>query len=115
VLAICAALGVIFTVAAVNTTGTVSVAFIALLGLANSLMWPAIFPLAINGLGKFIKVGSAILIMAIAGGATLPLLYGHLADHIGNQQSYLLMAPCYAVILVFAVAGYKVKTKRKFI
>jgi len=110
-LAICAAFGVIFTVAAVNTAGTLSIAFIALLGLANSLMWPAIFPLAISGLGKLTNVGSAILIMAIAGGATLPLLYGHLADQIGNQQSYLMLAPCYAAILAFAVAGYKVRAR----
>jgi glucose/galactose transporter len=103
-LAICAALGIIFTVAAVNTPDKqLSIAFIALLGLANSLMWPAIFPLAIQGLGKFTKEGSAILIMAIAGGATIPLLYGHAADLIGNQPSYLMMAPCYAVILLFAV------------
>lgn len=108
-LTICAALGVIFTVAAVSTTGAASVTFIALLGLANSLMWPAIFPLAIDKLGRHTKTGSAILIMAIAGGATLPLLYGHLADSVGNQQAYLLMAPCYAVILLFAVAGHKIK------
>ncbi len=112
-LAICAALGVIFTVAAINTGGAASVAFIALLGLANSLMWPAIFPLAIDGLGKLTKVGSAILIMAIAGGATLPLLYGHLADNIGNQNAYWLMAPCYAVILLFAVVGYKIRPVKK--
>ncbi len=112
-LAICAALGVIFTVAAINTTGVQSIAFIALLGLANSLMWPAIFPLAINGLGKHTKVGSAILIMAIAGGALLPLLYGHLADGMGNQQAFWLMAPCYAVILLFAVAGYKIRPVKK--
>jgi MFS transporter, FHS family, L-fucose permease len=66
-LKVCAVLGVTFTVLALVTQGYTSVMFIALLGLANSLMWPAIFPLAIDGLGKFTKIGSALLIMAISG------------------------------------------------
>ncbi len=106
-LRICAVLGVIFTILAVVTTGYTSVAFIAMLGLANSLMWPAIFPLAIDGLGKFTKIGSALLIMAIAGGAVMPLLYGKLSQSFGTQQSYLLMVPCYLFILYFAARGYK--------
>lgn len=103
----CAILGVIFTPLAVVTSGYVSVAFIALLGLANSLMWPAIFPLAIDGLGKFTKIGSAFLIMAIAGGAILPLLYGKLSEYTSTQQAYLLMLPCYLYILYFAMKGHK--------
>src|SRR5690606_18925984 len=71
-LTVCAVLGVVFTVLALVTDRYASIAFIALLGLANSLMWPAIFPLAISGLGRFTKIGSALLIMAIAGGALLP-------------------------------------------
>jgi len=103
----CAILGVIFTPLAVVTSGYVSVAFVALLGLANSLMWPSIFPLAIDGLGKFTKIGSALLIMAIAGGAILPLLYGKLSEYIGTQQAYWLMLPCYLYILYFAIKGHK--------
>lgn len=108
-LRICAILGVIFTVLAIVTTGYTSVAFIALLGLANSLMWPAIFPLAINGLGKFTKIGSALLVMAIAGGAILPLLYGWLLDQPGwdSRIAYVIMVPCYLFILFFAVKGYR--------
>jgi len=106
-LKICAWLGVIFTVGAVLTSGFVSVAFIALLGLANSLMWPAIFPLAIDGLGKFTKIGSALLIMAIAGGAILPLVYGWLSEITTSQQAYWMMVPCYLFILYFATKGYK--------
>jgi glucose/galactose transporter len=107
-LAICATLGVAFSILAVLTTGFVSVSFIALLGLANSLMWPAIFPLAIQGLGKFTKIGSALLIMAIAGGAILPLVYGGLSDLWGNTRlAYVIMIPCYAFILYYAVKGYK--------
>ncbi len=109
-LALCATLGVVFTIMAVVTNGYVSVGFIAALGLANSLMWPAIFPLAINGLGKFTKVASAMLVMAIAGGAILPLLYGWLKDidRLNAQTAYMVMVPCYLYILYFATKGYKV-------
>lgn len=103
----CAILGVIFTTLAVFTEGYVSVAFIAALGLANSLMWPAIFPLAIDGLGKFTKIGSALLITAIAGGAILPLIYGRLALMSTLQNAYLMMVPCYLFILYFAVKGHR--------
>jgi FHS family L-fucose permease-like MFS transporter len=103
----CAILGVIFTILAVVTSGYVSVGFIALLGLANSLMWPAIFPLGIDGLGKFTKTGSALLVTAISGGAILPLIYGKLALPWGLQNAYLMMVPCYLFILYFAVRGYR--------
>jgi len=107
-LKVTAVLGVVLTVLAVILPGYYSVASIALLGLANSLMWPAIFPLGIEGLGKFTKLGSALLIMGIAGGAILPLVYGKLAELIGsNQQAYWLMLPCYLYILYFAVKGHK--------
>jgi fucose permease len=106
-LRICSVLGVIFNILAVVTTGYTSVTFIALLGIANSLMWPAIFPLAIDGLGKFTKIGSALLVMAIAGGAIMPLLYSKLSESWGTQQAYLLMVPCYVFILYFAAKGYK--------
>lgn len=108
-LAVSAVVGVIFSILAINTAGYVSVLFIALLGLANALMWPAIWPLAIHGLGKFTKTGSALLIMAIAGGALLPLIYGSLADitSIGHQNAYWIMVPCYLFILFYAVKGHK--------
>ena len=107
-LKITAILGVVLTFFAVTLPGYYSIASIALLGLANSLMWPAIFPLGIAGLGKFTKTGSALLIMGIAGGAILPLVYGKLAEIIGNQQAYLLMLPCYIYILYFAIKGHRV-------
>jgi FHS family L-fucose permease-like MFS transporter len=110
-LAISAVLGIVFTALAVVTDGYVSVAFIALLGLANSLMWPAIFPLAIYGLGRFTQIGSALLIMAIAGGAILPLLYGKLSLMSNSQVAYSMMIPCYIFILYFAVKGYKAGLK----
>jgi MFS transporter, FHS family, L-fucose permease len=107
-LKICTWLGVIFTIGAVVTTGYTSVAFIALLGLANSLMWPAIFPLAIDGLGRFTKIGSAILIMSIAGGAILPLVYGQLSEIWNSKDAYLMMVPCYLFIMYFAIKGHRV-------
>jgi MFS transporter, FHS family, L-fucose permease len=103
-----AMLGIVVTVVAVLSSGFTSVLCIAILGLANAIMWPAIWPLAIEGLGKFTKTGSALLIMAIAGGAILPLAYGKLADVIhSTQRAYWLMLPLYLVILYFAVAGHK--------
>lgn len=115
-LKICAFLGLLFTAAAYLTSGYTSVIFVALLGLANSLMWPAIFPLGIKGLGKFTKTGSAIMIMGIAGGAIWPLLYGFLKDvqHIHFQLAFFIsMIPCYLYILYFATYGHKVGTKQQ--
>jgi len=84
---------------------------IAILGLANAIMWPAIWPLAIDGLGKFTKTGSAWLIMMIAGGAILPLVYGSLSDLLhSSQKAYAIMIPLYAFVLYFAMLGYKKKT-----
>lgn len=103
----CAILGVVFGLLAIVTNGFVSVLFIALLGLANSLMWPAIFPLAIYGLGRFTKTGSALLVMAIAGGAILPLLYGKLSELWDTRHAYVLLLPCYLFILYYAVKGHR--------
>jgi len=110
-LKVAAILGVIFALAAILTSGYISVLCIALLGLANSLMWPAIWPLAIADLGRFTKIGSSYLIMAIAGGALIPLLYGWLADVTSTQQAYWIMVPCYLVIWYFAAAGHKIRRK----
>ncbi len=110
-LAASAVLGVIFTVGATQLPGTASVYCIALLGLANALVWPAIWPLAISGLGRHTKTGSALLIMAIAGGAILPLVYGKMAAEpgIGHQNAYWMMAPCYLFILWYGLKGHKRK------
>jgi glucose/galactose transporter len=90
-----------------------SVFFIALLGLANAIMWPAIWPLAIDGLGKFTKIGSSLLIMGIAGGALIPLAYGKLADVYGHAQAYWINVPCYAFILWYSLKGYKIRSWKK--
>ena len=102
--------GIIFTICVYFTEGYVAITFIALLGLSNALMWPAIFPLAISGLGKFTKIGSALLVMGIAGGALLPLLYGYLKDEVKLSNSlsfFICMLPCYIYILYYSIAGYR--------
>ncbi|MDN3657326.1 sugar MFS transporter [Ferruginibacter paludis] len=104
-----AIIGVVFSIIAILTTGYTSVLFIALLGLANSLMWPAIWPLAIADLGRFTKVGSSLLIMAIAGGAVLPLIYGRLADVLSPQHAYVILIPIYLFILYYAAIGSKIR------
>ncbi|MFZ5971645.1 MAG: sugar MFS transporter [Bacteroidota bacterium] len=107
-LKISALLGILFTVAALFTQGYVSVGFVAALGLANALMWPAIFPLAIDGLGKFTEKGSAILIMGIAGGAIIPKIFASLKEDYNFQVVFFaLMLPCYLYILFYAQRGYK--------
>ncbi len=131
-LKICAILGVIFSLGAILVPSSVSfsmpfidlttlksiqlvlpvtVLFVALMGLANSLVWPAVWPLALYGLGRFTKTASAMLIMAIAGGALLPLLYGKLADLFSTQSAYWLCVPCYLMIMYYAFWGYKAGLK----
>lgn len=85
----------------------VTVLFVALLGLANALVWPAMWPLALNGLGRFTKIGSALLIMAIAGGALIPLLYGKLAVIFSTQSAYWICVPAYLIIMYYAFIGHK--------
>lgn len=81
---------------------------IALLGLANAIVWPAIWPLALEGLGKFTARGSALLIMAIAGGAILPMVFGLISDHVGVLDAYWMTIPCYGFILFYAIKGCRI-------
>lgn len=85
--------------------------FIALLGLANAIVWPAVWPLALSGLGHLTSIGSALLIMGIAGGAFGPLFWGLFSGTgLGQQGAYFVMLPCYAFILFYAVKGHKLKS-----
>jgi len=87
-----------------------TITFVALLGLANALVWPTIWPLALENLGTHTAKGSALLIMAIAGGAILPLAFGKIALLSGDMQSsYLIGILCYGVIFFYAIKGHKVK------
>lgn len=132
VLKICTILGVLFSLGAVLTPASkvftmpfidlvtfkplqlmlpVTVLFVALLGFANAIVWPAVWPLALNGVGRFTKTASALLIMAIAGGALLPLLYGKLAVSFSTQAAYWICIPCYLVIMYYAFFGHKAGLK----
>ena len=90
-----------------------TVMFLALLGLANAMVWPAIWPLALQGLGRYTASGSALLVMAISGGAVLPLLYGHLADLNTSRGAYWMLLPCYALILWYAAYGHTIRRWRR--
>ncbi|WGL16428.1 sugar MFS transporter [Microbulbifer bruguierae] len=87
-----------------------AVYFVALLGFANAMCWPAIWPLALEGLGKFTSKGAALLIMGISGGAILPPLYGHFADTGDGQLAYVLAIPAYLFILFYALKGHKMRS-----
>ena len=109
-LAISAVLGVLFSIGAYLTHGYLSVGFVASLGFANAMMWPAIFPLAIKGLGALTERGSALLVMAIAGGAVVPQMFAHLKQHIDFQLAFaVLMIPCYLYILYYGLAGHQAR------
>ena len=129
-LKISATLGIIFTVCILFTTGFTSILFVAALGIANALVWPAVWPLTLKGLGKFTKTASALLIMAISGGAIIPPLYGRLVDTNKTElitegineasalsqsatSSYWILIPCYVIILYYALAGHKLGLKKR--
>jgi fucose permease len=90
-----------------------SVTFVALLGFSNALVWPTIWPLALEGLGRHTAKGSALLIMAIAGGAALPLIFGKIAQISGDMQStYIAGIVCYIFILFYSIKGHKISSWR---
>ena len=104
-----AVLGLVFSLCVLATSGKTSVFFVAILGFANAMVWPAIWPMVIHNLGRFIKTGSALLIMAIAGGAILPLIWGKLADNFSAKEAYAILIPCYIIIFFYAVWWYRLK------
>ena len=107
-LAMSALIGIVLTIGAFLTHGYVSVGCVAALGFANAMMWPAIFPLAIHGLGRLIERGSALLIMGIAGGAIIPQAFAYLKQAYDFQAVFLaLMVPCYLYIWYFATRGHR--------
>ena len=104
-------LAVVLVIVALCSHGIVSVIAIICLSFSHAIMWPAIWPLSIHDLGKYTKLGSAFLIMAIAGGAVLPLIYGKLSLAFNPQVAYALLFVCYAYILFFATVGCKIGDK----
>ncbi len=120
-LRICTILGAVFSLAIVLVKGNItllghtagaSIWFVVLLGLANSLVWAGIWPLAIDGLGRFTKLGSSIMIMGLCGNALMPLIYGHFADSYGLREAYWVLLPCYLYLMYYAIHGHKLRSWR---
>lgn len=118
ILRICTLLGTLLTVMIVFAEGPIqfwgmtvdiSILFVVLLGLANSLVWAGIWPLALDGLGRFTKLGASIMIMGLCGNAILPLVYGYFADLYSVRLAYWVLFPCYLYLVYYAVAGHKVR------
>ncbi len=106
---LCAIIAIIGSVLVAVTPAEMSVYYIFLMALGCSLMWPALWPLAMADLGKFTKAGSSLLTMAIAGGAVMPLVRGYIQDIAGFQSSYWICLPCFLFILYYGLAGYKIR------
>lgn len=118
-LRVCTTLGGIFTLLIIFANGQigilghkadVSIYFVALLGLANSLVYASIWPLAIDGLGRFTKLGGSILIMGLCGSAIMPLFYGHFADIYGLRLAYWVLFPCYMYLMYYAYYGHTIRS-----
>jgi MFS transporter, FHS family, L-fucose permease len=117
-LRICTLLGTIFTLLIIYTSGQVnflehtadiSIWFVVLLGLANSLVWAGIWPLALDGLGRFTKLGASIMIMGLCGNAIMPLFYGYVADLHNVRVAYWVLFPCYLYLVFYAVYGHRIR------
>ncbi len=101
-----AVLGLFTTLLIIFMPGKTSIACVALLGLSNALLWPAIWPQALGQLqGRQLAKGSAILIMGIAGGALMPLLYGALGKYSNNQYAYGILIPGYLFLIYYSALG----------
>lgn len=85
-----------------------SVWVLVLLGLSNSLMWSTIWPLALNGLGQFTKMGGSILIMGLCGSAIVPVIYGYFADQFNPRLAYWVLMPCYIYLSFYAIYGHRI-------
>ncbi len=90
-------------------TADVSIWCVVLLGIPNSLTWAGIWPLALDGLGRFTKVGASLMIMGLCGNAIMPLLYGYFADLHGLREAYWVLFPCYLYLIYYAFHGYKLR------
>ena len=119
VLRICTLLGTALTLLIVFTSGQIpfwgmtvdiSILFVVLLGLANSLVWAGIWPLALDGLGRYTKLGASIMIMGLCGNAIMPMIYGYFADLYSVKMAYWVLFPCYLYLVFFAVKGHQIRS-----
>lgn len=105
--------GILFSVLILLLPDNISIFMIPLLGLANALLWPAVWPLAIADLGKFTKTGSALLVTGIVGAGVIPLIFGYFAQHFSHQIAYAIGLPAYLFIMYFALWGSKIRRASK--
>lgn len=117
-LRVCTIMGLAFSVLIILARGNVtflghhvdiSIWFLVLLGLANSLVWASIWPLAIDGLGRFTKLGASVMITGLCGNAIMPLIYGYFADLYSLRAAYLVLIPCYLYLVFYAIYGHKIR------
>ena len=114
----CTLLGAILTLLIIYTKGEItflghttdiSIWFVVLLGLANSLVWAGIWPLALDGLGRYTKLGASIMIMGLCGNAIMPLFYGYFADLYDVRTAYWVLFPCYLYLVFYALRGHQAR------
>ena len=111
-LGICAVCAAALVGISMLTTGHAAMYSIILVGFFNSIMFPSIFTLGVAELGPLTGDGSGIMIMAIVGGAIIPVAQGWIADHIGIHHAFFLPVICYLYILFFALSGSKPNSER---
>jgi len=118
VLRICTILGAVFTLLIIYSQGPIrflghtadaSIWFVVLLGLANSMVWAGIWPLALDGLGRYTKLGASIMIMGLCGNAIMPLFYGYFADLYDLRTAYWVLFPCYTYLVFYAFKGHRIR------
>ena len=90
-------------------TADISIWFVVLLGLANSLVWAGLWPLALDGLGRFTKLGASVMIMGLCGNAIVPLFYGYVADASSVREAYWVLFPCYLYLMFYAFQGHRIR------
>lgn len=90
-------------------TNDISLWFVVMLGLANSLVWAGIWPLALDGLGRFTKIGASLMVMGLAGNAILPMVYGYFVDIFNARDAYWVLFPCYMYLVFYAFRGYRLR------
>jgi fucose permease len=108
-LLVCTILGMVFSLLVVFNEGRVSLGWLISLGFANSMIWAGIWPLALEGLGRFTKLGASLLVMGLCGNAILPLVYGALADRWNVRDAYWVLVPCYGYLFFYAAYGHRIR------
>jgi len=117
-LRLCTLLGTLFTLLIIfangqvnflNHSADISIWFVVLLGFANSMVWAGIWPLALDELGRFTKLGASLMIMGLCGNAILPLIYGWLADQYNVRYAYWILFPCYLYLVFYSFYGHKIR------